>query len=93
MVTNLPRDVEDQIERIVATGHYVDGTDVVIQAIALLAAREEKLERLRAIVAVGTEQEKRGEVVPYTPELFAEIKAAASAKVKAGHVPDPDVCP
>lgn len=93
MVTNLPRDVEDQIERIVATGHYVDGTDVVTQAVALLAAQEEKLERLRAIVAVGTKQEERGEVVAYTPELFADIKNAGMAKMRAGIAPDPDVCP
>lgn len=91
MVTNLPRDVEDQIERIVATGHYVDGTDVVTQAVALLAAREEKLERLRAIIAVGTEQEERGEVIAYTSELLSEIKDAARKKMRAGIAPDPDV--
>ncbi|MEA2585457.1 MAG: Bacterial antitoxin of ParD toxin-antitoxin type system [Thermomicrobiales bacterium] len=69
--------LEAKIEELVASGHYADAGDVIDKAVQLLAERERKLARLRAELAIGEEQERRGEVVDLTRERFEEIKRQA----------------
>jgi putative addiction module CopG family antidote len=69
--------LEAKIEKLVASGQYTDATDVIDKAVQLLAERERKLARLRAELAIGEEQERRGEVVDLTRERFEEIKRQA----------------
>jgi putative addiction module CopG family antidote len=85
--------LEAKVEELLATGRYADAGEVVDRAVSLLAARERGLEELRALLAVGEEQEERGDVVEFTPELFEEIKRNAHERAKAGDTPSPDVCP
>ena len=93
MNVNLTPDLEALIREKVASGHYSDGSAVIREALHLLDERDrEKLERLRAAIAVGLEEIERGEVIPFTPELMAEIDREADRMLREGEAPDPDVC-
>ena len=92
MAVQLPPHLEAKIERLVATGQYADASDVIAQALRLLEDHDRRLQELRAILAVGEEQEERGEVVELTPALWDDIVQTALEKARAGHVPHPDVC-
>jgi antitoxin ParD1/3/4 len=84
MVVQVSSQVEVKIERLVASGHYADAGDVIDQAVKLLEERERKLARLRTELAIGEEQERRGEVVELTRERFEEIKRQAFENARAG---------
>jgi putative addiction module CopG family antidote len=84
MVVQVSPQVEAKIEQLVASGHYADAGDVVDKAVQLLEERERKLERLRAELAIGEEQEHRGEVVEMTRERFEAIRRQAFENARAG---------
>ena len=85
--------IEARIRQKIESGGYASGDEVVEAALRLLDEREENLGRLRAAIAIGEEQAARGETVPFTPELAAQMKRDARRMAAEGCRPDPDVCP
>jgi antitoxin ParD1/3/4 len=72
--------IQQQIER----GDYQDANDVVRDAVLMMNEREERLNRLRAELAIGLEQIERGEMIDLTPELLDEIATEAEANMRDG---------
>ena len=84
MTIQLPPRTEAAIEQLVASGQYADAGEVIDTAVRLLAERERKLRWLRDELAIGEEQERRGEVAELTRERFAEIKRQAIENARNG---------
>jgi antitoxin ParD1/3/4 len=93
MSIQLPPDLEDDIRSKVESGQFPDATEVVREALRLLDEQERQLAALRAKLQSGLDQIARGEVVPFTPELMAEIRRDADERFRRGEQPNPDVCP
>ena len=94
MHVSLSPDLEELIREKVESGHYRDSSEVIREALRLLEERDrDKLERLRAAIAIGIAELDRGEGRPFTPELMAEIDREADRMLQEGEAPDPDVCP
>ncbi len=74
----LPRDLEELVERKVEAGEYEFASELVIEALYLLAARDRFLEgerdALRREIQIGIDQCERGEVVE-ADEVFARLRA------------------
>jgi antitoxin ParD1/3/4 len=83
---------EDLLKQIVDSGRY-ESADAALEDALLVLDEQIQHERLRAAVAIGDEEIERGEIVPYTPALFEEIKRNAARMAREGRSPDPDVCP
>jgi antitoxin ParD1/3/4 len=92
MFVDLDPRLEALIRRKMESGRYHDESDVVREALELLE-EQERLEELRAALAIGQAQIDRGETVVYTPELRQELKREARRLAQAGHEPSADVCP
>ncbi|MDQ3695886.1 MAG: type II toxin-antitoxin system ParD family antitoxin [Chloroflexota bacterium] len=90
-VSLTPR-LEAMIREKVASGRYNNSSEVVREALRLLE-EQEKLHRLRAAIAIGQEQIRRGEGMLFTPELMAEIDREVDERVRRGDTPSADVCP
>ena len=75
---------QETIKRLIATGNYADANAVIDAALRILEERDRKLAWLRAELAIGEEQEKRGELIEFTPERFEAIKRQAIENAKAG---------
>lgn len=75
----LPRDLEELIERKVEAGEYESASELVVEALYLLAARDRFLEgereELRREIQIGIDQCERGEVVPFDRETIKRITA------------------
>ena len=84
MALQISPKLQGKIEEIVANSDYADAGEVLEAAVTLLEARERKLAWLRAELAIGEEQEKRGELIDLTPERFEAIKRQAMENVRAG---------
>ncbi|MGH2558467.1 MAG: type II toxin-antitoxin system ParD family antitoxin [Thermomicrobiales bacterium] len=84
MSRQLPRDQEALVERIVETGQYDDADEVVDAALRLLEDRERRLQWLRAELAIGEEQEKRGELIEYTPDFMDRLMREADEEDRRG---------
>ena len=73
----LPRDLEELIQRKVEAGEYESASDMVVEALYLLAARDRFLEgereELRREIQIGIDQCERGEVVD-ADEVFARLR-------------------
>jgi putative addiction module CopG family antidote len=76
------------VQRKVDEGLYSDTDSVVERALELLD-RQDRVEWLRAAIAEG----EKGEGIPYTPELLAEIERESEERFLRGELPHPDVCP
>jgi antitoxin ParD1/3/4 len=92
MNVSLTPQLETMIRRRVESGRYNSASEVVREALRLLEDHERR-EHLRSLLAVGLEQERRGELVTFTPELEEEIDRRAEERFLRGELPDPDVCP
>jgi antitoxin ParD1/3/4 len=92
MNVSLTPQLETMIRQRVESGRYNNASEVVREALRLLEDHE-RLQHLRSLLAVGLEQERRGELVDFTPELMNEIEREAEAAHRRGDLPDPDVCP
>jgi putative addiction module CopG family antidote len=92
MITNLPKQTEEDIQRLIDTGEYSDSTDVVVQGVRLLSKRREKTEHLRALLQEGLDASDRGEVFEFTPDLMRQIREESRKLVHSGTPLDPDVC-
>jgi antitoxin ParD1/3/4 len=72
MDVSLTPQLEALIRERVASGLYTNASEVVREALNLLAERD-RLEHLRTLLAVGLEDERRGDLVEFTPELLDDI--------------------
>ena len=84
MARQLTHDQEAIVERIVETSEYDDAEEVVSAALRLLEERERRLQWLRAELAIGEEQEKRGELIEYTPGFMDRIMKEARERSRRG---------
>jgi antitoxin ParD1/3/4 len=79
MYIPLPRDLEKLVERKVEAGEYESASDVVVEALYLLAARDRFLagerEELRREVQIGIDQCERGDVARFDQKTIERIKA------------------
>ncbi|MGH2532967.1 MAG: type II toxin-antitoxin system ParD family antitoxin [Thermomicrobiales bacterium] len=73
MMRQLTRDQQALVEQIVATSQYDDADKANDEALRLLEERERRLQWLRAELAIGEEQERRGDVVVYTPDFMDRL--------------------
>lgn len=78
MNINLTPELEKLVQEKVASGLYNNNSEVVREALRLLAEqdrqREAHLERLRGHLAIGLVQADRGELLD-GPEVIAEMRA------------------
>ncbi len=86
MAVQVRSHTHDEIARLVASGEYADAGEVIDAAVRLLAERDRKLKRLRAELAIGEEQERRGELIEMTLERFMEITDRAIADAGNGDI-------
>jgi len=84
VVIQLSPKLEEKIAALVASGHYSDADEVVEEAIELLVHREEHLQWLRAEVQIGLDQEARGELIDYTPDLMQRLQREANERTQLG---------
>ncbi len=77
-------DISEKIRALIDSGHFADETDVIDQALDLLAIREKKLERLRTGLAIGEVQEHHGDMFELTPERVDQIKQYARQNWRNG---------
>ena len=77
MNVNLTRELEELVQRKVQSGLYNNQSEVVREALRLLAeqdrVREAHLEKLRGALAVGLAQADRGELLD-GPGVVAEVR-------------------
>jgi len=93
MHINLSAEMEQYIQRKVATGFYSNASEVVRDAIRRMREEDEKLEAMRAAVRRGDEQLDRGEGADYAPELLVKITEKAFTNATHGKQVNPDVTP
>ncbi len=62
--------IQTQLE----SGAYVNPDDLINEAIALFAAKHQKLHELKQMIAIGTAQIQRGEVID-GEEVFDRLQA------------------
>ena len=93
MAIQLPADVEVRIRDMIESGSFPDADDVMREALRLLEEEERQLDVLRAKLRSARDQLDRGEGIPLTPELLAEISCEAEERFRRGERPNPDVCP
>jgi antitoxin ParD1/3/4 len=92
MNVSLTPQLEEMIRQRVESGRYNNASEVVRDALRLLEEHE-RTERLRSLLEIGLEDERRGDLVDYSPELLDEIERRAVERFRRGEEPDPDVCP
>lgn len=76
-------EAEATIRELVERGGYEDEEAVVSEALRVLIERD-KLERLRALIAVGDEQAARGELIPWTPDFMDRLKRKTAEDDRLG---------
>ena len=76
----------------VESGRYGNANQVLEEALRLLDERD-RIEWLRAEIAIGLEQIDRGETVEYTPELMEQLKREAIEAERNGEPIDDAVLP
>lgn len=92
MNVSLTPQLEAMIRERVESGRYNNASEVVRDALRHLEEHE-RVQHLRALLAVGEEDERRGNLVDYTPELMDDIYREAEELFLRGEEPDPEVCP
>lgn len=90
MNVSLTPQLEAMVREKVASGRYNNSSEVVREALRLMEEQDE-LDRLRAAIAVGQEQIRRGEGTLFTPELMTEIDREADDLIRRAEPLDPDV--
>ncbi len=88
----LSQQLEALVREKVDSGRYADPNAVVEEALRLLDDRD-RLERLRAEIALGLEDIERGEVVDFTPELWDQLIREAEEDERNGVPIDDPVLP
>ena len=93
MSIQLAADVEARIREKVASGAFPDPDQGVREAMGLLDEQERELAALRAKLKPALAQLARGEGIPFTVELVAQLRREAAERFQRGELPNPDVCP
>ena len=83
MSIQLSPTAEALVTELIERGDYDDPDTVVVEALEALWERKQS-ERLKAAIAVGIEQSKRGQVVPWTPGFMDRLKRQAAENVRLG---------
>jgi Arc/MetJ-type ribon-helix-helix transcriptional regulator len=91
-IAKLPKETEAEIQRLIDSGDYTDGTAVVVRAVHRLVAEQDQVERLRAQLLEGLDDLDNGQFDEWTPELQRQIREEARALAASGAPLDPDVC-
>ena len=85
---------ENYIKGKVESGFYTSENEVVRDAVRRMREEEERIAGFQAAVRLGDEQIERGETVPDSQELMAQISQRAVQRAKQGKkVDNPDVLP
>jgi antitoxin ParD1/3/4 len=88
MNVSLTPQLEAMIQEQVASGRYSTASEVVREALRLLEERD-RLEHLRSLLAVGREDERRGDLVEHTPELLEDIYRRAEERFQGPTLEQP----
>jgi antitoxin ParD1/3/4 len=81
------------IQRKIDTGCYANAAEVVENALREMNERDERLELLRAAIAVGEADIAAGRVYDWTENSMDELMREAREASRAGTPIDPDVLP
>ena len=92
MVIQISPESESTIRDLISQGAYEDEEAVVAEALRVLVERD-KLERLRALIAIGDEQAARGEVVEWTPDFMERLMREAEEDERLGRPLRDEVLP
>ena len=92
MNVSLTPELEARVRQRVESGRYNNASEVVRDALRHLE-QHERLQHLRALLEVGRQDEPRGNLVTFTPELFEEIDRRVEEMFLRREEPNPDVCP
>jgi antitoxin ParD1/3/4 len=92
MNVSLTPQLEAMIRRRVESGRYNNASEVVREALRLLEEHEQVM-HLRSLLAVGLEDERRGDLVEFTPEYEENLSRRVEERFLRGEEPNPDVCP
>ncbi len=92
MNVSLTPELEAKIHERVESGRYNNASEVVRDALRHLEEFE-RLEHLRSLLQVGLEQERRGEMIEFTPDYLEDVTRRAHEAFLRGEEPDPAVCP
>lgn len=90
MVVSLTPQIEAMIQQRLDSGRYSDASEVVQEALRLLEERDQH-QHLRGLLEEGLEEERRGELIDFTPELLEDITRSAHERFLRGEDPDPNV--
>ena len=92
MNVSLTPQLEAFVRSKVESGRYNNASEVMREALRLLEARD-RLDRLRAAIAVGDAQIARGEVEEWTPDFVERLLQEAAEEERAGVPISDDVLP
>ena len=92
MNVSLTPELEAMIRQQVDSGRYNNASEVVREALRLLDEHQ-RVQHLRSLLAVGLEDERRGDLVEFTPEWIAGLDRRVEERLRRGDEPNPDVCP
>lgn len=92
MNVSLTPQLEAMIRQQVESGRYNNASDVVGEGLRLLEEHE-RVQHLRSLLAVGLEDERRGDLVEFTPEWIEGLNRRVEERFRRGDEPNPDVCP
>jgi len=94
MNISLTPQLEELVRAKVESGMYNNASEVVREALRLLDEYERlRAEAFREAALRGFAQLDRDDYAPFTPELRKQLNRNAARTHRAGHTPNPDVCP
>lgn len=84
----MPRQLTPQheavLDRIVATGEFEDANQAIGEALNLLEERGQRMQRLRAELQIGLDQEERGDLIDWTPDFMDQLIHEADERSRRG---------
>ena len=89
---DLPPQLEELVQRKIASGHFVSANDVIAEALRQMD-EQDRLKELRAALVIAEEQIARGEYIEYTAEYREQARQRAGEKAARGHQVKSDVLP
>lgn len=92
LALTLASELEALIREKVESGRYRNATEVICEALQVLDDRD-RLEWLRAEIAIGLEEIERGETVEYTPDFWERLRREAEEDERNGVPIDEAVIP
>jgi antitoxin ParD1/3/4 len=92
MIVELTPQLEAVIREKVNSGRYANAREVIEDALLLMENRD-RVERLRAAIALGLEQVERGEVIPWTADSMERLIQEADEEDRQGLPISADVLP